>query len=49
MADDFWKKNVDSSETLYTLVSEVAEYEFEIEISKFIMADPKKITLKIKS
>ena len=41
MADDFWKKNFDSSENLYTSVFEVAEYKFEIEITKFKMVDPK--------
>ena len=35
------EKNSDSSETLYTLVFEVAEYEFGIEIPEFKMADPK--------
>ena len=43
MADDFWKKFFDLSKT-YTSVFEVAEYELEIGISKFKMADPKLLT-----
>ena len=41
MANNFWKKNFDPSENLYTLVFEVAEYEFKIRIPKFKMAEPK--------
>ena len=41
MADDFWKKFFDSSETLCTPVFKVAEYEFGIEIPKFKIVDPK--------
>ena len=41
MVDGFRKKIFDWSETLYTSVFEVAEYEFEIEIVKFKMEDPK--------
>ena len=41
MGDDFWKKFYDLSETLYTSIFEVAQYEFVIKISKFKMTDQK--------